>query len=160
MIQNTPFMKNSRAQHNAYALALRSAGKYWRRKSAELFMSSSIVIASDDPEVTNVIVSILGKKDYFMLITNSKLQALWKVLNQDLRCLIFDFELESDSNIIFINIIKSIRPRLPIIVLSSDNSPEMIKQLTEAGIFYYVLKPIIKDEMEQLIDAIDGLVQN
>ncbi|NOY57869.1 MAG: response regulator [Calditrichaeota bacterium] len=123
-------------------------------------MSSSIVIASDDPEVANVIVNILGKKNYFMLITNSKLQALWKLLNQELRCLIYDFELESDSNITFINIIKSVRPRLPIIVLSPDNSPEMIKQLTEAGIFYYALKPLIKDEMEQLIDAIDGLVNN
>ncbi|NIA31011.1 MAG: response regulator [Actinobacteria bacterium] len=161
MIQNDPFsMKNSRAQDDADARALRSAGKHRRRKGLELSMSSSIVIASDDPEVANVIVNILGKKDYFMLITNSKLQALWKLLNQELRCLIYDFELESDSNITFINIIKSVRPRLPIIVLSPDNSPEMIKQLTEAGIFYYALKPLIKDEMEQLIDAIDGLVNN
>lgn len=161
MTNNDPLsMRNARTQHDRFERALYSVGKSWKRKRLEFSMNSSIVIASDDPDVANVIVNILGKKDYFMLITNSKLQALWKILNQELRCLIFDFELESESNLIFINIIKSIRPRLPIIVLSSDNSPDMIKQLTEAGIFYYALKPLIKDEMEQLIDAIDGLVND
>ncbi len=161
MMQNdSPFTKGERAQGNRFAKALNSAGRPGKPKSSVLSMNSSIVIASDDPAVANIIVNILGKKDYFMFITSSKLQALWKILNQEIRCLIYDFELENDSNFMFINIIKSIRPRLPIVVLSSENSPDIIRQLTEMGIFYFALKPLIRDEMEQIIDAIDGLASD
>ena len=116
-------------------------------------MRSSVVVATDNPDIINVLSSILMKKDCSMLITKSKLHSIFKIISQDTAYFILDYELDDNSNLELFNIIRKIRPRLPIIIISSDNSYKTIAKTAEMGIFYYALKPVQIEELEKVIDA-------
>ncbi len=116
-------------------------------------MRSSVVVATDNPEIINALSSILMKKDSSLLITKSKLHSIFKILTQEVAYVILDYELDDNSNLELINIIRKIRPNLPIIIISEDNSERTISKTAEMGIFYYVLKPLQQEEIERVIDA-------
>ena len=120
-------------------------------------MKQSVVIATNDPLVVNPLSRVLMKKDWSILITKSKIQSILNILDREIAFFVLDFELPNNSNIDLISIIKTIRPRLPIIVLSEDSSFNTRKKLAKAGIFYHALKPIQVMEVEQIIEAIEEL---
>jgi DNA-binding NarL/FixJ family response regulator len=80
------------------------------------------------------------------------------VLTQEVAYFILDFELANNSNLELINIIRRIRPRLPIIIFSEDNSEHTIGEIAELGIFYYALKPLNVEEIEKVVDAAEQFV--
>jgi len=43
------------------------------------------------------------------------------------------------------------RPRLPVIVLSGDHSVEAGRQILQHGVFYYFLKPLDLEELDQIV---------
>jgi CheY-like chemotaxis protein len=57
-------------------------------------------------------------------------------------------------------ILKQIRPKLPIIVLSSNASPEVSQQIAEIGVFYHFTKPVNPSDMLQVVRAIEGSRRN
>jgi len=120
-------------------------------------MKQSVVIATNDPLVVNPLSQVLMKKDWCILITKSKIQSILNILDREIAFFVLDFELPNNSNIDLISIIKSIRPRLPIIVLSEDASFNTRRKLAKAGVFYQALKPIQVMEIEQIIGAIEEL---
>ena len=120
-------------------------------------MKPSVVFATNDPSSVTSVSGVLMKRNWEVLITKSKLQSIINVLERNIAFFILDYELPDNynSNIELISIIKTIRPKVPIIVLTSDNSLTTRKRLAEAGIFYCALKPIRENEITQLIEAIE-----
>ena len=47
-----------------------------------------------------------------------------------------------------IPIVKKINRRIPIIVMSSDNSIDLARKVRQAGIFFYAMKPLNIEEMK------------
>lgn len=120
-------------------------------------MNPTVVIATNDPLLVNPISQILMKRDWCILITKSKMQSILNILDNDISFFILDFELSENSNIELISIIRAIRPRLPIVVLSDDSSIQTRKKLAQTGVFFHALKPVRVSEFEQIAEAIEKL---
>ncbi|MCX8117272.1 MAG: response regulator [Desulfobacterota bacterium] len=65
--------------------------------------------------------------------------------------LLLDDELEGVKAFDLVPLLKHIRPRLQVIVVSSETSLEKVKRLREAGIFYHATKPIDLEEVRSAV---------
>ena len=92
----------------------------------------SVVIATEDPVVINKISSILLQHNYSIEIEKSTTKSILKILEKEIEFLILDIDYPQNSNMDLIDIIRKMRPRLPIVVLSTNDSIETIRKLAQA----------------------------
>ncbi len=116
--------------------------------------SKSVLISTKDPVMIDQMSDILLKHDYSIIIEKSTSKFILKVLEQDIFLIIMDLDTTDNSKLDLIKIIKTIRPRLPIIALSDDDTVESLRKLIQVGVFYCALKPIQIEEIEKVIDSL------
>jgi len=114
----------------------------------------SSIIVSADASVINPMTDILMQYDYTITIEKSIIKFISSMLEKEISLLILDLDQPEGPNFDSIDIIRKLRPRLPIIVLSADGSLDMLKMLAQKGVFYTAIKPIITEEIEEVIQAI------
>lgn len=117
----------------------------------------SAVIVTEDPNVIKQIGSLLIQYDYSLLVEKSKIKSIVKILEQEINLIVVDTEIQGNSHLDLINIIRKMRPRLPIIVLSNDNSVQTLRTFAQMGVFYSLLKPVESGEVENLVRALDKI---
>ena len=111
---------------------------------------------------------MLLSRNMSVYIEKSFISSILVVLMQNIEFMIVDIDTFSIENMDFIKIIKKVRPQLPLVVLSQDNSVESHTKLKAMGIFYISIKPVDQLEFAMVIDAIkllqtkksDALVAN
>ena len=109
---------------------------------------TTILIASDDKTTTECILNIIDKEQFNAICLRKASEVLLNILDVDLDLLIIDTELSGISGIEAMPIIKKLRPNVPIIIVSSDNSFEVGQQIAELGIWSNLNKPIETDKLE------------
>lgn len=118
----------------------------------------TIIIASKDVDVIDIFYKASAVKDFRILVENEKLQTIWDTLDNMVVCLVLDLETFPIENLAFISIIKKIRPRLPVVVLSPLETLDFEDKLVEFGVFYRGSKPLCVQEVEQLIEGVDSIM--
>lgn len=111
----------------------------------------SAVIVSDAPMIINQICGILLSQNYGVVIEKSTIKGVARLLEQDHDFIILDVVEPKDHFIDIIGIIRKMRPRLPILALTDDHTLKTQKALSEAGAFYFILKPINSLEIENVV---------
>ena len=111
-------------------------------------LKKTILIASDDKTTTECIFDIIDKEQFNAICLRKASEVLLNILDVDLDLLIIDTELGGISGIEAMPIIKKLRPNVPIIIVSSDNSFEVGQQIAELGIWSNLNKPIETDKLE------------
>lgn len=114
----------------------------------------SSIIASEDTSVINQMTDILLQHDFTITIEKSIMKIISKLLECNINLLILDLDSPQSINFDSIDIIRKLRPKLPIIVLSTDNSLETLKALAQKGIFYSTTKPIETDEIQEVLEGV------
>ena len=112
------------------------------------------IITSEDPTIKNQISEIILKYNYSLIQTNSALNSVLKILEKQVDIFIIDLDFLQNTGLDLIKIIKRMRPRLPIIVLSEDFSLDTVRKFTESGVFYCAMKPIQIYEIENVLEAV------
>lgn len=108
----------------------------------------TILIASDDRTTTECILNVIDGEQFHAICLKKASEVLLNILDLDLDLLIIDAELSGISGIEIMPIIKRLRPNIPIIIVSSDNSFEIGQQIAELGIWSNLNKPIETDKLE------------
>ncbi|MBN1479167.1 response regulator [candidate division KSB1 bacterium] len=119
---------------------------------------SALILASDDAQVIDVFEQVLEKRAFRLLVEKNKLQGIWDTLDDNVACLVMDLDLPDDENMAFLKIVKKIKPRLPVVILFSEESSTMIRSLADISVFYRTFKPLRLDEIEQLMLGIEKLI--
>lgn len=115
----------------------------------------SSIIASEDTNLINQMTDILLQHDFTITIEKSIMKIISKLLESNVNLLILDLDSPQSINFESIDIIRKLRPRLPIIVLSTDSSLETLKALAQKGIFYSTTKPIEAEEIQEVLEALE-----
>ena len=116
--------------------------------------SQLAVIVSEDLAIIDQISGIISKHNYSIIIANSALNSVLKILEKQIDLVIVDLYFPSNTSLDLIKIIKRMRPRLPIIALSEDFSLRTVREFIKSGIFYCAMKPIQIYEIENVLDAV------
>lgn len=123
-------------------------------------MCASVVLSSKDPHVKNPLKEFFNERGYQVIIEGQGSSALLKTLEKPVDLFINDFPEDGDLNLDIIEIIRKMKPRVPIVVLCANTSLAIIRKLSEAGVFYCAMKPIQIGEMEKVVEAVERLHVN
>ncbi len=110
-----------------------------------------IVIAVPESSSRQQIVGSVSAQGYQAVTAEIGGDALLAVVEQDVALVILDLSIAEPSGSKTVEILRKIRPRLPLVVLSGDRSLEAGRQVLQYGVFYYLLTPCDPDELDQVI---------
>lgn len=114
----------------------------------------SALLVTENEILTQQLSDIFLKNRYSVIIEKSKIKSILKMLQQNIDLIMIDIDASLNFNLDLVDIIKRTRPRLPIIVISKDDTVETLRNFIQAGVFYYALKPIDVDEIERLLETV------
>ena len=75
------------------------------------------------------------------------------MLEGDVDLAILDLDMKGELGLKTIDIIKKSRAGIPLVVISGDPSITTGRRVMEKGVFYYLLKPLNKREVKEVIKS-------
>jgi len=117
-------------------------------------MSLSVFITTSDPLIKNQLTPFFEEHGISVTSESVASKALLKLVEENFDFFVLDLASEVESNLDLIGVVKRIKPRLPIIVLSKSTNLKTIRSLSEAGAFYCALKPVQIPEMEKVVEIV------
>jgi len=117
--------------------------------------TKSILFASTDGNVKEQVFQALdGIETYSLVWVDNSGDLLINTLDKEIDLAVIDENLDGMAISKLIEIVKKSRPRIPLIIISSDNSREELTRVLEHGIFYFILKPINSAELREAVESV------
>jgi DNA-binding response OmpR family regulator len=110
-----------------------------------------ILIATPDGVTGRAIVDHLAGLGYGSVVVGAGGDALLSVVEKQVGLAVVDLALEEPCGKKVLEILRKMRPRLPLIVLSGDSSVETGREILQHGPFYYLIKPVNLEELGQYV---------
>lgn len=111
----------------------------------------TILVADDDKAVRTVLSRALGKEGYDVRLA-SNASTLWRwVSNGEGDLVVSDVMMPDENGLDMLIRIKKVRPELPVIVMSAQNTLMTAVKATERGAYEYLPKPFDLDELKTVI---------
>jgi len=111
----------------------------------------TILLATPESSTSQEVLDHLSALGYPVVTVERGSDAVLAVAEDKVGLVILDISVEEPSGVRTVEILRKIRPRLPVIVLSGDDTVETGRQILQHGPFYYLLKPLCLEELEQLV---------
>jgi CheY-like chemotaxis protein len=120
-----------------------------------------ILVLDDEPNITNLVSSILELEGYESLKANTVKEALeildknWK----DIKIMICDYRMPEMDGLEFIKKIRQnpVYNNIDILMLTATDTYETIKQSTLLGVKDYIIKPF---DPQEIIEAIERVLNS
>ncbi len=114
----------------------------------------TILIGSSDRELLGELDGFVSENfDRKVVCVGETSDFLLEVLDKRVDLTIIDVNLSGLPTAKTIQIFKKCRPRVPVIVISDDYSVETGSSIMEHGIFYYLYKPLDKDNLREIVQS-------
>jgi DNA-binding NtrC family response regulator len=113
--------------------------------------SKTILLAYQDDSWIRSLLTLLPGTGYRIEATKLVSDVLQKIRGKDPYVVLLDDEMEGIKAYDLVPLFKKVRPRVQIIVISSDESIRFAKCLRDAGIFYQAMKPIDSEEIRSAV---------
>ena len=115
----------------------------------------NIIVASSDSVVRRSLADLLGATSNQVRTTPKSGELIRWALDGDFDAFVLDVDLVGMDGLETLSILKQVRPKVPVVMLSSDASPEVGRQIAEIGVFYHFVKPVNPSDMLQVIRAVE-----
>ena len=110
-----------------------------------------VLIVTSELSIRQQILSRASAKGYQAVAVERCCDALLAVFEQNVGLVIIELSIDEPAGVKAVEILRKIRPRLPLVVLSGDRSLEAGRQVLQHGVFYYLLKPFDCEELDQIV---------
>lgn len=126
-------------------------------------MRLSAIIIDDDPKSIVVLQSKLKARhpSIQVVATCTALSAaMFEIVKHKPDLLFLDINMESDTNgLQFFQYIKDLHITLQCIIVSAHTEPEYFKEAIRLGLAYYLLKPVMQEELEAAINQVTAGIE-
>ena len=119
----------------------------------------TIVIGTFDHEVYEHICAKLGNSKYNVRFVQRGVKILLEILDNEVDLLILDLELTGVMGIEILPVIRRLRPRLPVILITDDMNSKIRKLAAEMGVTYQAYKPMSTAETQAIATATERLME-
>lgn len=119
--------------------------------------SARIIIGSTDKGLCELIAAAFEPACFDVQSVDRSSDLLLDILKHDFDLLIMDMNLAEIDGVRTLEIVKGIRPKLPIVFVSADPSLETGRSVTQHGVSYYAVKPIGAEELTAVVHGVLGL---
>ena len=110
-----------------------------------------IVIATPEPSAGQELFERFSRQSYQVATVERGGDVLLAVAEENIALVVMDILIQEPSGTKTVEILRKMRPRLPVIVLSGDTSVEMGRQILQYGVLYYFVKPLNLEELDQIV---------
>jgi DNA-binding NtrC family response regulator len=110
-----------------------------------------VLIVAPESVIRQQILSRVAAQACRTVTAETGSDALLAVVDHDVALVILDLSIAEPSGSKTIEILRKLRPRLPLVVLSGDRSLEAGRQVLQHGVFYYLLTPFDGNELDQIV---------
>ena len=119
-------------------------------------MKKKIIISCRDQKCLEGLREILAELNLEITAVESHADLLLEVLNRDYDTAIYGFDNAKGIGLKIVKILKKIRPKVPLIVISDDPSSALGGKVLQEGVAYYALKPLNPEAMRNAVrNALD-----
>lgn len=122
-------------------------------------MSMRILVISNDENICKLLDELKDKKlqqIIFENLSNDPLDVMSAVCRMNPTILILDDDFIKPHSGRVLRSIKKVNTKVAVIFITSDNSLELGREISQLGIQYYALKPL---EPNVLLDSIESIAQ-
>lgn len=121
--------------------------------------AKTIVIGTLDHQIFANLNTHLASAAYEVRLVQRGLRILSEILDHEVDLLILDLDLAGVIGIEILPLIRRLRPRLPIILITDDLNLRIRKMAAELGVSYQAYKPVTPSETEAIITAAERLIE-
>ncbi len=115
--------------------------------------SETILIVNRDDIWARSLITFFHGKGYRVETTKVVSEMIRRVRNRNIHVILLDDEIEGVKAYDLVSLLKKINYKIQIIVISSEDSLGIAKQLRGAGIFYQAMKPIDLEEINSVVEC-------
>jgi len=117
-----------------------------------------IIVATLDYSVFRSLSQRLARDDYEICLVQKDAAVLTEILDGQVDLLMLDLELAGVLGLDLLPVIRRIRPRLPVILITDDVTQRIRKVAAEQGITYQVFKPVSAPEADDIISIMERVI--
>ncbi|MFQ5649300.1 MAG: response regulator [bacterium] len=105
-------------------------------------MEARILAFCEDQDLCNTLVASLADRDIGFCRVDNEADLLLELLEHDYGVVIYSLESSQLDGLKMVKIIRRIRPKIPLVVISNDPSTELGGRVLQEGVIYYAMKPV------------------
>jgi len=109
--------------------------------------SGKVLIINSDRETHKELLSLFASEGYQVEISEGLTNGLQKLKNIKFDCLIVDVELPEMKGYQAFPIIRTVDPKIDVIMTAAHNTPDLEARVREQDIFYYYIKSFDREEL-------------
>ncbi len=113
---------------------------------------ATVLVVDDEANILKVFAARLTQRGHAVLTSLSAEEALKRLKTDNVDVLISDYVLPGKSGMDLLQAVKSIHPKLPVIMMTAYGSIEMAVEAMKQGAYDYLTKPIDYNEMFILLE--------
>ncbi|NIR50045.1 response regulator [candidate division KSB1 bacterium] len=114
-------------------------------------MKGNILIACRDNECRIHLLRMLSKPTVTVDSVTEDEDVLLQMLEKDYDALIVDLDMLSFDGLKMVKILRRMRPKVPLVVISNDPSKELGGKILQEGVIYYAVKPVHLEAVKQAV---------
>lgn len=111
----------------------------------------SVLIVDDEKDMCDLVVDFLSREGYEVDAANSGAEALERFKNHDYDVVITDLRMREMDGMEVLTEVKSLRPDVPVLMITAFGSIDRAIEAMKAGAFYFVTKPFKMRQIEALV---------
>ena len=119
-----------------------------------------VLAVDDDPEILSMLREFLLVKGYEVLTALSAEDAFRLLSTTPQHVVLLDLGMPNVSGMTALRHIRTLYPRLPVVIVSANTDVDVVRAAVEAGAFRYVAKPydyvILADALEAALASRGG----
>ncbi|MFQ5769949.1 MAG: response regulator [bacterium] len=115
----------------------------------------TILLATSDNYLKDKLLSVLSDKDFPVEVVNTCKEVFETLVDYNFDVVIFDPEIGKLEELDAVQLIKKIRPKTPIIVVSDETSYETGVKIAEMGVYFRMGKPINEKITKELMKNVE-----
>ena len=115
----------------------------------------TVLFAGGDEYLKERVLEVLDKDRHHVVVADNCKDALEKLLDSDFDAIIFDHDLKELDSTDTMQLIKKIRPKLPLIVLSEAISYESEVKIAKLGVHFRLNKPLDEEVTKALFESLE-----
>lgn len=130
--------------------------------SIALMISMKLLLISSDPDLVNGASNAAAKNNFELINfneSNDPLDILSSVCSTGPNAIIFDDDYLPSQSSAILKSIRKVNKKVAVIFVTSNNSIELGRDISNLGIQFYGLKPIPAKELNDLLESIPSLVK-
>ncbi|MBN2000295.1 response regulator [candidate division KSB1 bacterium] len=118
-----------------------------------------IVIGSIDYDVIRALGRRFNSDEYELVFVQKGVNILHEILEKEVDMLILDLEISGTMNVEILPVIRRLRPKLPIVLITDDFTHQIRQVAAQLGVTYQAFKPMSDNETDAIVSATSQIIQ-